>query len=418
MSAERLREEGRLRVEARLRAERNCFICGVVSTNKCSKCKATYYCGREHQQADWECHKDICKRHRAINKAYVDLDVALQRDYNVTISTYVCRETLDNSPYDSMGDMMALPVPAARRFMMENLALGVELIHMDTERAFAEALRLLSGCMVLDRRDRLNVRHKYAILLTMFPRKAKYAFQFISHWNTVDHTNPQTAGSLFWDAAALTGDGLWGPLDPSLIPHIGLTGRSVAPALEFLGSLVLIKHMTMEATEAALVFQVFMMGTHQSAGRLSGVKVLAAHTPALQLIRSFVGIGNSAVAPWQRLDKSNSSIADLVAMRDDLQVQFEALVAATESVPEYRGFWPAVYNPSYMQGMLGPADHLRAVNVCRQMGVVLRVSNMWMRYEDARAMLASVLGGGVADIQSAARMMQSAQTGPLGRFHG
>ncbi|XP_057374746.1 SET domain-containing protein SmydA-8-like isoform X1 [Daphnia carinata] len=37
-----------------------CAKCQVPSTNCCSKCRAVYYCSRDHQKADWAIHKTLC----------------------------------------------------------------------------------------------------------------------------------------------------------------------------------------------------------------------------------------------------------------------------------------------------------------------------------------------------------------------
>ncbi len=37
-----------------------CAVCGVASKSNCSRCKQAYYCGREHQVADWKTHKLVC----------------------------------------------------------------------------------------------------------------------------------------------------------------------------------------------------------------------------------------------------------------------------------------------------------------------------------------------------------------------
>ncbi|XP_066590949.1 zinc finger MYND domain-containing protein 10 isoform X2 [Prorops nasuta] len=39
---------------------KKCFLCEEPAKNRCSKCKEAWYCGRECQVLDWDCHKDIC----------------------------------------------------------------------------------------------------------------------------------------------------------------------------------------------------------------------------------------------------------------------------------------------------------------------------------------------------------------------
>ncbi|XP_033223703.1 zinc finger MYND domain-containing protein 10 [Belonocnema kinseyi] len=39
---------------------KKCFLCKEGSTQRCSKCKEAWYCGRECQVKDWQNHKDFC----------------------------------------------------------------------------------------------------------------------------------------------------------------------------------------------------------------------------------------------------------------------------------------------------------------------------------------------------------------------
>lgn len=38
-----------------------CAVCAVVCSNRCAKCKGTFYCSREHQVSHWPEHKGPCK---------------------------------------------------------------------------------------------------------------------------------------------------------------------------------------------------------------------------------------------------------------------------------------------------------------------------------------------------------------------
>lgn len=39
-----------------------CHVCGIKSTQSCSKCGIIYYCGKDHQKLDWSGgHKDKCE---------------------------------------------------------------------------------------------------------------------------------------------------------------------------------------------------------------------------------------------------------------------------------------------------------------------------------------------------------------------
>lgn len=40
-----------------------CSRCHEMGTRKCGKCRVVYYCSKECQAADWENHKEFCKKH-------------------------------------------------------------------------------------------------------------------------------------------------------------------------------------------------------------------------------------------------------------------------------------------------------------------------------------------------------------------
>ena len=37
-----------------------CGKCGKLATQRCSRCKTEWYCGRECQVQAWKSHKDVC----------------------------------------------------------------------------------------------------------------------------------------------------------------------------------------------------------------------------------------------------------------------------------------------------------------------------------------------------------------------
>jgi hypothetical protein len=47
--------------------DKKCVVCKKASLKHCSKCKQTYYCGKEHQVSDWKNHKEDCLLYRALH---------------------------------------------------------------------------------------------------------------------------------------------------------------------------------------------------------------------------------------------------------------------------------------------------------------------------------------------------------------
>ena len=42
----------------------SCAVCKKPAKNKCSGCKITFYCGREHQKAHWKKHSVNCRSYK------------------------------------------------------------------------------------------------------------------------------------------------------------------------------------------------------------------------------------------------------------------------------------------------------------------------------------------------------------------
>lgn len=49
------------RGERNIMVEGICNHCGITCTNRCSTCKAVFYCSTEHQRNDWKVHKQCCR---------------------------------------------------------------------------------------------------------------------------------------------------------------------------------------------------------------------------------------------------------------------------------------------------------------------------------------------------------------------
>jgi len=37
-----------------------CPVCGILGSQRCSRCKNVWYCGKEHQKEDWKAHRQKC----------------------------------------------------------------------------------------------------------------------------------------------------------------------------------------------------------------------------------------------------------------------------------------------------------------------------------------------------------------------
>jgi hypothetical protein len=56
-----------------------CAGCGVVATQRCSKCKNEWYCSRECQLKQWKQHKAICKVYADLKEKDKEYDEEVKR---------------------------------------------------------------------------------------------------------------------------------------------------------------------------------------------------------------------------------------------------------------------------------------------------------------------------------------------------
>src|SRR3989337_4344757 len=61
-----------------------CRVCGKQTTTVCSRCREIYYCGTEHQKADWKTHKLICKsQEKRLDSKQEKQEEILERIYGI-----------------------------------------------------------------------------------------------------------------------------------------------------------------------------------------------------------------------------------------------------------------------------------------------------------------------------------------------
>ncbi|KIG12990.1 hypothetical protein DB30_00824 [Enhygromyxa salina] len=41
--------------------DQRCAVCGKSTIQRCARCAAVFYCGKEHQRRDWARHKKLCR---------------------------------------------------------------------------------------------------------------------------------------------------------------------------------------------------------------------------------------------------------------------------------------------------------------------------------------------------------------------
>lgn len=59
-----------------------CANCGKDASNRCSRCKTEWYCGKDCQKICWKKHKEFCQKLAELNKEMEDLDAKNQKIKN------------------------------------------------------------------------------------------------------------------------------------------------------------------------------------------------------------------------------------------------------------------------------------------------------------------------------------------------
>ena len=59
-----------------------CAVCLKPASTRCSACRATYYCCREHQTNDWKTHKATCAEHKAHREEQTKIAEELRQEIN------------------------------------------------------------------------------------------------------------------------------------------------------------------------------------------------------------------------------------------------------------------------------------------------------------------------------------------------
>ena len=95
----------------------SCAVCGSRPVFKCSRCRKTFYCGRQHQKKHWMSHKINCSLHVKI-KSKDAIQKARKTSHESVLPTY-CRENfyiLDRPEYTSLNEMCSRMIISLQAF--------------------------------------------------------------------------------------------------------------------------------------------------------------------------------------------------------------------------------------------------------------------------------------------------------------
>ncbi|KAK1215710.1 hypothetical protein PQX77_021672 [Marasmius sp. AFHP31] len=157
--------------------EKGCQVCHqTTNLQRCSSCKAVFYCNRDHQVSDHPAHKAVCNK---ITKAQAKLDA---------------KETkLRNHPGDFMTPANPFETSVGhfwgilntRDYMRARSALLHELLKVNTRQAVQSALDHILNMLRLCRSDNIGVRSIAPALYLRLGRDQD-CYDFCKWWATCD----------------------------------------------------------------------------------------------------------------------------------------------------------------------------------------------------------------------------------------
>ena len=198
-----------------------CGLCKAISKpssslSRCSACKVTFYCSREHQATDRYSHKKHCN---AIKKAQKTLDAEEIRLCNIQGDFM----TPDRLFEDHVGHFWG--IMETRHYMRKRFGLVEALLKIDTYAAVIAAHDHLMDMLRLCRSDNMGVRSHLAPLKLRLGRDQE-CHDFCLWWAKVGEDS-------HYD---------WGDLNA---PYLNIKNADVfQPAVKFLGRWVDLSHAT------------------------------------------------------------------------------------------------------------------------------------------------------------------------------
>ncbi len=71
-----------------------CTNCGKDASNRCSRCKSEWYCGKDCQKLSWKKHKEFCTKLAELNKENEELDKKTSMKYDTDLNHILKEEGL------------------------------------------------------------------------------------------------------------------------------------------------------------------------------------------------------------------------------------------------------------------------------------------------------------------------------------
>ncbi|TEB22645.1 hypothetical protein FA13DRAFT_1757244 [Coprinellus micaceus] len=141
--------------------------------SRCSSCKVTGYCSREHQPSDWASHKTICNDIKCSRAKMEKVERKLRTLPGNSASSL-------GNPFETSFGHFGSTV-CTRPYMVARITYAVQLLSSNSHDAAAIALEISRGSLDLCRRDLLGARSAMPNLYLRLGQDQK-CYDFIKGW--------------------------------------------------------------------------------------------------------------------------------------------------------------------------------------------------------------------------------------------
>jgi hypothetical protein len=284
-----------------------CPVCGTkVHLSKCSACKVTFYCSREHQVSDRQEHRRACNAVKRTQAALIDEEARLRAtrgdDFMMSPGATIFQE--------EAGHFWG--IVATRPYMQARYALVEALLKIKTYAAVEAALNHLLDMLRLCRGDTMGVRDIVPALFLRLGRDQE-CYDFMKWWATTGQR----------------GDYDWGDMEE---PYLDLKDENVFEA----PGLFVHKYAALSHAVSLSLLKIRILFDCQALKNAALVREKVPQEVLDNICSQMVG---NVVT--QRRDIMEGK--DLDPLIEDLQSQVSNMYHAVKKANKY--FWPALVQP-------------------------------------------------------------------------
>lgn len=318
-----------------------CNHCGERQgpLSACSRCKMVSYCGRAHQQADFDAHKRACK---ALTSAHQKVEQE-KTHLRAMEDEFMAPEDLFETQVGRFWGIYE-----TRPYMRARAAAIDALMKIGTKRAVGEALADVLDCLRLCRSDNLGLRDRAP---AMFLRlgKVQECYDFVKWWATCDPHGTYD----------------WGDME---LPYLSIEGADMAEDLPF-GEYDSLSHVA-----GAAMVKFILVDAITSAMAVDGFNLPA---EARERIKQFLPVSDF-------VERVTNPAATVRRLKTQLKRCFQLVTKANAN------FWPGLVNPASLLSLPPPQYFSRGdTNEARM--TLEDMLPLWMEVDGAMAYVRSEL---------------------------